>query len=76
MPITELRIEGLRTIEKLHLKLDGLTVLIGENGSGKSSIIEACELLRRATSERFLGRREPPGAPAAPSRLAPRTPRG
>ncbi|HZI15031.1 MAG TPA: AAA family ATPase [Myxococcus sp.] len=54
MPITELRIEGLRTIEKLRLKLDGLTVLIGENGSGKSSIIEACELLRRATSERFL----------------------
>jgi predicted ATPase len=34
--------------------LDGLTVLIGENGSGKSSIIEACEILRRATSERFL----------------------
>jgi predicted ATPase len=54
MPITELRIEGLRTIEKLRLKLDGLTVLIGENGSGKSSIIEACELLRRATGERFL----------------------
>ncbi|MCP3144368.1 AAA family ATPase [Pyxidicoccus xibeiensis] len=54
MPITELRIEGLRTIEKLRLRLDGLTVLIGENGSGKSSIIEACELLRRATSERFL----------------------
>lgn len=54
MPITELRIEGLRTIEKLRLKLDGLTVLIGENGSGKSSIIEACELLRRATSERFV----------------------
>jgi predicted ATPase len=54
MQITELRIEGLRTIEKLRLKLDGLTVLIGENGSGKSSIIEACELLRRATSERFL----------------------
>ncbi len=54
MPITELRIEGLRTIQKLRLKLDGLTVLIGENGSGKSSIIEACELLRRATSDRFL----------------------
>jgi predicted ATPase len=54
MPITELRIEGLRTIEKLRLRLDGLTVLIGENGSGKSSIIEACEILRRATSERFL----------------------
>jgi predicted ATPase len=54
MPITELRIEGLRTIENIRLKLDGLTVLIGENGSGKSSIIEACELLRRASSESFL----------------------
>lgn len=54
MPITELRIEGLRTIEKLRLKLDGLTVLIGDNGSGKSSIIEACELLRRATGPRFM----------------------
>ncbi|WP_434043668.1 MULTISPECIES: AAA family ATPase [Sorangium] len=54
MPITELRVEGLRTIEKARLKLDGLTVLIGENGSGKSSLIEACELLRRARSERFL----------------------
>lgn len=54
MPITELRIEGLRTIEDIRLKLDGLTVLIGDNGSGKSSIIEACELLRRASTERFL----------------------
>jgi predicted ATPase len=54
MAITELRIEGLRTIEKLRLKLSGLTVLIGENGSGKSSIIEACELLRRATGTHFM----------------------
>ncbi|UQA55995.1 AAA family ATPase [Polyangium aurulentum] len=54
MPITELRIEGLRTIEQARLTLDGLTVLIGENGSGKSSILEACEILRRATNERFL----------------------
>jgi predicted ATPase len=54
VPITELRIEGLRTIERATLTLDGLTVLIGENGSGKSSIIEACEILRRATGEHFL----------------------
>ena len=54
MPITELRIEGLRTIEKIRLPLEGLTVLIGENGSGKSSIIEACEILRRATGPRFM----------------------
>ncbi len=54
VPITELRIEGLRTIEKIRLPLDGLTVLIGENGSGKSSILEACEILRRATGPRFM----------------------
>lgn len=54
VPITELRIEGLRTIEKVRLRLDGLTVLIGDNGTGKSSILEACEILRRATGPRFL----------------------
>ena len=54
MPITELRIEGLRTIERIRLPLDGLTVLIGDNGTGKSSILEACEILRRATGPRFM----------------------
>jgi predicted ATPase len=54
VPITELRIEGLRTIEKMRLRFDGLTVLIGENGTGKSSILEACEILRRATGPRFM----------------------
>lgn len=51
--ITELRIDGLRTIENLKLSLDGLTVLIGENGSGKSSIIEACQILRAAARPEF-----------------------
>jgi predicted ATPase len=33
------------------------TVLIGPNGTGKSTIVEACELLRKAGSERpFIGR--------------------
>jgi predicted ATPase len=54
VPITELRLEGLRTIEKIRLPLEGLTVLIGDNGTGKSSILEACELLRRATGPRFI----------------------
>jgi predicted ATPase/uncharacterized protein HemY len=52
--ITEIQIQGLRTIEALTLKLDNLTVLIGENGTGKSSIIEACELLRRASTPSFF----------------------
>jgi len=52
--ITEIRIEGLRTVESLTLKLDGLMVLIGENGTGKSTILEACELLRRAAGPDFM----------------------
>jgi predicted ATPase len=52
--ITEVTIEGLRSIEKLTLPTRGLTVLIGDNGSGKSAIVEACELLRRASNEGFF----------------------
>lgn len=52
--ITEVTIEGLRSIARLSLPLRGLTVLIGENGSGKSSIVEACELLRRASTQSFI----------------------
>ena len=51
--ITELRIRGLRTIGDLRLPLSGLTVLIGRNGVGKSSIIEALEILRRAAGPAF-----------------------
>lgn len=51
--ITEIRIKGLRTLADVRLKLDGLTVLIGHNGSGKSSLIEACQILRRAAGENF-----------------------
>jgi len=52
--ITELRVEGLRTLADVRLQLDGLTVLIGENGTGKSSIIEACELFRRLANQDFM----------------------
>lgn len=53
--ITELRLDGLRSIASARLPLRGLTVLIGDNGTGKSSLIEACELLRRLASPTFLG---------------------
>ena len=46
--VTEIRIAGLRCIERLRLTLSDVTVLIGDNGSGKSSILEAVEVLRRA----------------------------
>lgn len=44
----------MRTLENLRLPLGGLLALIGGNGTGKSSILEACEILRRAAGERFL----------------------
>lgn len=46
--ITGISIAGMRAIESLQLPLDGLTVLIGDNGAGKSTILEAFELLRQA----------------------------
>jgi predicted ATPase len=51
--ITELRIAGLRTLADVVLPLDGLTVLIGDNGSGKSSLIEGIELLRKLSEPNF-----------------------
>jgi predicted ATPase len=52
--IKELRIEGLRTLINVNLRLGPLTVLTGENGSGKSTIIEACEIMRSAADPKFL----------------------
>lgn len=46
--ITQIRVCGLRTIRDLVLDLQGMTVLLGDNGTGKSSLLEATELLRQA----------------------------
>jgi len=46
--ITQLSVAGLRCIEACRLATSGLTVLIGDNGTGKSTLIEASELLRQA----------------------------
>ncbi|MFO0761689.1 MAG: AAA family ATPase [Byssovorax sp.] len=48
--ITEVRIRGMRALADIRLSLNGITVLIGENGSGKSTIIEALEILRRVSA--------------------------
>lgn len=48
--ITRIRIRNLRVIEEITLELDGLKVLIGDNGSGKSTILEAFEILRLAAT--------------------------
>ena len=46
--ITQLSVAGLRCLDACRLDTSGLTVLIGDNGTGKSTIIEAAELLRQA----------------------------
>jgi predicted ATPase len=52
--IASVRIKNMRCVDDLALELGPLTVLIGENGSGKSSIVEACEILRRAAGVDLL----------------------
>lgn len=53
--ITRVRIKNVRAIEYVDLELSrSLTVLIGENGSGKSTILECLELLRRAADPSFM----------------------
>lgn len=49
-------IAGLRTLGDVRLDLGGLTVLIGENGSGKSSILEGLEILRKLPEPNLLNR--------------------
>ncbi len=46
-------IDGFRTLKNFKLDLDGLHVLIGENGSGKSTVVEAFEIYRRFWSREF-----------------------
>lgn len=54
--ITRVRIKNVRAIEDVDLELSRpLTVLIGENGCGKSTIIECLELLRKLAQDNFFG---------------------
>lgn len=45
MKLTELRIRNYRGIRSLDLTLDALTVIIGENNTGKSTVLEAIRLV-------------------------------
>ncbi len=51
--ITEITIRGMRCVKDLTLPLTGMNVLIGDNGSGKSTIVEACEILRKSMHSDF-----------------------
>jgi predicted ATPase len=52
--VSEIRIDGMRCFSGFAQSTSGLVVLIGENGVGKSTIVEACELLRKTTETQFL----------------------
>jgi predicted ATPase len=52
--ITRLYIDNVRAIESLTLDLSPLTVLIGDNGAGKSTILECLAILRKATESSFI----------------------
>lgn len=47
---------GFKSLGDVTLPLDGLSVLIGDNGSGKSSILEVMEILRSTTDQHFVNR--------------------
>jgi len=51
--IRELEIEGFKSIERLKLQLGRVTVLIGENGCGKSNILEAIAFVSAAYEDRL-----------------------
>lgn len=44
MRISKVEIESFRTVESISFNLDNITVLIGENNSGKSNILRAIDL--------------------------------
>jgi predicted ATPase len=54
--IKSIAVSGFKSLGSIELTFDGLSVLIGENGSGKSSILEVLELLRCTTHENFVNR--------------------
>ena len=47
MTITSVRIRNFRGIRDLYLELDDVTILIGENNSGKTSVLDALKLCLR-----------------------------
>jgi hypothetical protein len=44
--ITEIEIEGFKSFEKVRLKLGGLNLFIGANGTGKSNFFDALRVLQ------------------------------
>lgn len=51
--ISEIQIENFKSIAKLSIKPGSVTVLIGENGSGKSNVLEAIAFAAAASADKL-----------------------
>ena len=49
--VEEIRLQRFRAFENARLELSDLTFLVGRNGAGKSSLLDAVDLLREAVSD-------------------------
>ncbi len=49
--VDELRLRNFRAFENVRLELSDLTFLVGRNGAGKSSLLDAMDLLHEAVSD-------------------------
>lgn len=50
MPVTELRVQGYRSIRDLTLSLKRVNVIVGPNGCGKSNLYNSISLIRAAAT--------------------------
>lgn len=63
--LTQLHIEGFRSIKKAEIELRALNVLIGANGAGKSNLIDFFRMLNYALSRGFQSTYIPDRGPAS-----------
>jgi predicted ATPase len=48
--IRQVEIEGFRSVRALRMRLDAATVVVGENGTGKTSLYRALQLFQAAAA--------------------------
>ena len=65
-PINKIHIHNLRGIKNLEISLTDNLLILGENGTGKSSIIDTLELFFTKEIERIKGRQDVPVKDAIP----------
>ncbi len=49
--IVEIRLQNFKAFENVRLRFDDLTFLVGRNGAGKSSLLDAIEFMREAVTD-------------------------